>query len=127
MNKEYTTNMAEWNIEKMGIDIVHYIVIGGIVYYASSATNYLFTSDGFHFLTPAEMRKKEQAEIRDFAEEGIDDMDEYFDEYYSLSYSGITRNLTVEEYKVVIDIEPLINIRKLLFSIKSKNILDYAR
>jgi hypothetical protein len=117
INPNYDSGLAVWFMEKIGIEIVHYIVSGGIAYYAPKVTNRQFTTDGLKFFSPSEMRARVQADIDAFRDNDINDIDEYFDEYYLLSYCGISRKLTVTNYNMIIEMinANFINLRKVIF------------
>ena len=102
-NVDYERSLTMWYFEKKGIETVHIIISCGVVYYADRFTNHQFTSDGNTMHTLDEMRELEEKDRKVLEEDGLDSIDEYFDEYYELTYKGVTKKYSVQDYNALIE------------------------
>lgn len=90
-------------LEAMGIEAAFVIVSCGVVYRASTDTNYNFVSGNSKILTPEQMLKNFKEGLETFKETSDENPDDYFETYYELTYHGETMKYTVTEYKELVD------------------------
>ena len=103
-NEDYERSLIKWYFEKKGIETVHYIVSCGVVYHADRFTNQQFTSDGgktMHSLE--EMREIEKNDRKTLEEDELDNIDEFFDEYYEITYKNVTKKYSTKDYDTLIE------------------------
>ena len=115
-NEDYERSLTLWYFEKKGIETVHIIISCGVVYYSDRFTNHQFTSDGKTMHSLEEMKDIEKNDRKTLEEDGSDNIEEYFDEYYELTYKDVIKKYSVQDYNVLIE----------KISTTYKNILDAA-
>lgn len=113
-NENLERGIIMWLLNKKGIETAHVIVSCSVVYRSDLYSNYNYTTDGITMYTPEQMKLIVQEDQETLKRDGIDDIDDYFDEYYEMTYHNKTKKYTVQDYNSLLE----------MFSVQNQNMIN---